>query len=125
MKRNVMTLFISISNYSELFGETTNHMILLMVFVMALVPQIIRPDTLEGGVRLLGSVHLLKGLCDLEGMTPEGFFTNFDTNPGVLPNYFGEVSKDLGDIVEFYNLSFAELRAGKARSDRIFRIREY
>jgi hypothetical protein len=34
MKRNVMTLFISVANYSELFGKTTNHMILLMVFVI-------------------------------------------------------------------------------------------
>jgi hypothetical protein len=95
------------------------------VFVMALVPQIIRPDTLEGGVGLLSSVDLLKGIRDFEGMTIDEFFTNFENNPGLLPNYTREVSKDLEDIKYFYNLSFLEFRAGKTKSGRIFRIREY
>jgi hypothetical protein len=121
MKLNIMTLFICTANYNELFGEITNHMTLLSVFVMALVPEIIRPNTFRDGV---GS-DLFKGIRDFEGMTPDEFFTNFSDNPGVLPKYFGEVSYDLRDIVDFYNLSFAELRSGKTKSDRIFHIREY
>jgi hypothetical protein len=96
-----------------------------MVSVMALVPHIIRPDTLEGGVGLLRSTNLLKGILDFEGMTVDEFFAHFENNPGMLPNYTREVSKDLEDIRDFYNLSFAEFRAGKTKSDRIFRIREY
>ena len=70
-------------------------------------------------------MDLLKGIRDFEGMTIAEFYTNFENNLGLLPNYVREVSKDLEDIKDFYNLSFAEFRAGKTKSDRIFRIREY
>jgi hypothetical protein len=80
MKRNVMTLFISVANYSELFGETTYHMILHMVFVIALAPEIIRPTAMQG-------VELLKSSPDFETMTPDELFTTFAKNLGVLPKY--------------------------------------
>jgi hypothetical protein len=108
MKLNVMTLFICVVNYNELFGEVTNHMTLLMAFVMALLPEIIRPTTMN-------DVELLKGIRDFEGMTPNEFFTAFANNLNVLPNYAREVSEDLEDIVDFYRLSFVELRDRPAR----------
>ena len=118
MSLNVMTLLICTANYSILFGEITNHMTLLMVFGMALFPQMIDQTAILGA-------KLLKGLPDFEGMTPGELFTTFQNNLSVLPQFIGEASKDREDIVDFYHLSFEELRAGKTKSDRIFRIREY
>jgi hypothetical protein len=92
-------------------------MILHVMFVMALLPAIIQPNALEG-------IYLLKGIHDFEEMTPNEFYENLD-KISWLPKYIGEISKDLEDIGDFYHLSFVELRAGKTKKDRIFRIREY
>jgi hypothetical protein len=118
MRLNVMTLFICIGNYNELFQEITHHMALLLVFVMALSPEVIRPNMPQG-------VDLLDILPSFQGMTPGEMFTTFENNMSVLPSFIGEASEDREDIQDFYNLSFEELRAGKTKSDRIFRIREY
>jgi hypothetical protein len=56
-------------------------------------------------------------------MTPDEFFTHFEENP--FPGYIGELTKDREDIGHFYNLTFAELRAGETKSPWIFQIREY
>jgi hypothetical protein len=118
MKLNVMTLFTSVGNYYTLFKEITNHMTLLLMFVMALFPEVIPPEQIEGAI-------LLQGISSVEGMTPHEFFEAFENNLGVFPKFIGEVSKDLEDIKEFYLLSFVELHAGKTERDRITRIREY
>jgi hypothetical protein len=113
-----MTSFICAANYAKLFEEITNHMMLLTAFVTALFPKIIKSDAMEG-------VELLKGIHQFEGMTPTNFFETFENNTGVLPKFLREVSTDLADIADFYNLSFAELRSGKTKRDRILRIHEY
>jgi hypothetical protein len=118
MRLNVMTLLICTANYNRLFGEITHHMTLLMVFVMALFPKILKPTTILGA-------KCLDGLPDFESMTPNEFFDAFENNLSVLPKFIGEASKDLGDIKEFYLLTFVELRAGKTERDRITRIHEY
>jgi hypothetical protein len=118
MMLNVITLFICIVNYTELFGEMTNHMTLLSAFAAALFPEIIQPATMEG-------IELLKNLRVLQGMTPAEFFATFEEKLEALPRYAGEVSKDMEDIVDFYHLSFGELRAGQTKSNRIFRLPDY
>jgi len=119
MQMNVMTLFITVANYVQLFGETTDHITLFNVFVMALMPEIIRPTARKG-------IELLKGLHDFENMTPAQCFEVFENNMGVtLPRYLSEAAKDREDIVEFYNLSFLELRAGKTKRDHVRRIPNY
>ena len=118
MRLNLMTLFIAVVNYAELFEETTNHMTLLIVFATAVWPQLIRPNIAEGA-------QLLGGLRDFEHMTPSQLFEAFHEDVGTLTKYPGEASKDREDIIDFYHLSFAELHEGQTKSPRIFRIREY
>jgi hypothetical protein len=118
MNLNMTTLLLCVSHYHDVFGELTRHMWLHIMFVMALLPEMIVPTTSEG-------IYLLKNIRDMSGMTPSEFFTLFEENTGLFPGYIGELTKDREDIGHFYNLSFAELRAGETKSPRIFQIREY
>jgi hypothetical protein len=118
MRINIMALFMCVSHYHDLFGETTSHMVLLLMFVMTLSPELIEPTAMQ-------ATELLEGIHDMESMTPREYFTIFEENIGMLPGYIGERSKDLADIIDFYNLSFSELRAGKTKSTRILHIRDY
>ena len=118
MKLNVFTLAICAANYNKMFGEITSHMVLLPVLVMALFPEMIKPAAVEGAT-------LLDGISSFEGMTAGELFETFENNMSVLPNYVGELLKDLEDIKEFYLLTFVELRAGKTKRDRTLHIREY
>jgi hypothetical protein len=118
MKLNVLTLSICTANYNKLFEEVTHHMVLISVFVMALFPEMINKTAIEGSM-------LFNGIPSFESMTPNEMFSTFQDNMNVLPKFIGEAVKDLEDTREFYQLSFAELRAGKTKRDRIFRIREY
>ena len=57
-------------------------------------------------------------------MTPSQFFETFEDNSQMLPTFYSEASKDLEDIIDFYSLTFSELRAGVTKSPRRIRIPE-
>jgi hypothetical protein len=116
--QNIMNLFISVVNYVSLFKQNTNHMILFQWFIMALRPNFLKQDIPQGS-------ELVKLMHNIENLTPEEYFEIYWENAqGLLP-IAGEKAKDLEDIKDFYRLTFAELRAGKTKSSRVFRIREY
>jgi hypothetical protein len=115
MMLNVMTLFIAIANYTELFRECTSHMILYQAFIMSLSPAIIKKDGPMAD-------ELLRNAELVQASTPRAFFEWFKENLGSLPKFSGEVAEDLRDIMHFYHLSFAELREGKTESPRIFKL---
>ena len=118
MMINVMTLFIAAVNYGTLFRQHTNHMMLLHGFVMNLVPQIITPpEALKS--------DFLKSVTMMQTMTPSRYFETFEENPQALPQFHSEAAKDLQDIIDFYSLSFSQVRAGETKSTRIiYRIPE-
>jgi hypothetical protein len=118
MMINATSLFVCIVNYQKLFGELTNHMLLFHIFMLNIWPQILKPE-------VIGSAELLKSLKMTEGMTPREFFKTFEDTGQVLPMFFRELSKDLEDTVDFYHLSFRQLRRGETKSARIFKISEY
>jgi hypothetical protein len=118
MRANILPLSICSANYNELFGEFTAHMWMYALFVMALYPKIVNSRSIVG-------TKVLEELPSFEGMTPGEFFDKVQDNPSTFPGFVGEASKDRADNLDFYYLSFAELRAGKTKSDRIFYIREY
>jgi hypothetical protein len=119
MMMNASSIFICLANYSKLYGELTKHMLLFYVFMLNIWPQLLKPEAAE-------TPALLKAAEMTQGMTPGEFFKLFDEqNHVLLPGFYGEVSKDLDDTVDFYHLSFYELREGQTKSSRIFRIREY
>jgi hypothetical protein len=117
MMLNVMTLFIAIENYVKLFGERTDHMMLFLVFVMNLSPEIINKEA-------EAKVNLQAGLRMTQSMTPKIFFECFEENSHMLPKFYSEVSKDMQDIIDFYHLSFSQLRAGETKSPKLLRIPE-
>jgi hypothetical protein len=102
MMINVTMLFLCIENYAELFGEFTDHMRLFRVFGLNIFPQALEPEALVFKTN--------------EGMTPGEFFKTFDENRQMLPKFNQELSKDLEDTVDFYHLSFRQLRAGETKS---------
>ncbi len=112
---NVIALFISAANYEQLFGERTHHMTLIFVLAFALFPQAIIPADVRG-------MELLKGVRDMQSMSPEFFFQTLEEHPEALPNFLPERLRDLQDLGHFYNLTFQELREGKRESPRIFRL---
>lgn len=119
MMLNASALFLCIANYSKLFGQLTKHMLLFYVFMLNIWPQLLKPEA-------AGTPELLKATEMTQGMTPSEFFELFDEKSHVmLPGFYREVTKDLEDTVDFYHLSFYELREGKTKSSRIFRIPEY
>lgn len=117
MRLNVITLFICVANYNELFGQITNHMVLLMAFAVTLLPELIDPIKAQDTP--------LASIADFGTMTPDEFFTMFAQNLSMFPKYAGEASKDREDIFDFYHLSFAELRAGITKSNRLIQIHDY
>ena len=64
----------------------------------------------------IGTTDALKALKMGEGMTPGEFFKTFDENRQLLPKFNQELSKDLEDTVDFYRLSFRQLRVGETKS---------
>jgi hypothetical protein len=112
MMMNVMQLFIAIANYTALFSETTNHMILFYVFTLNLLPQWIHPEFAK-------KAELLKIIGHSQSMTPARFFELFEENSSSLPHFHTERANDLQDIIDFYEISFAGLRAGKTKSERV------
>jgi hypothetical protein len=60
MRLNITTLFMCVFHYHDVFGELTRHMMLHLAFVMALLPEMIPPNTSQGKC-------LLKGIRDFEG----------------------------------------------------------
>jgi hypothetical protein len=116
MMLNVMQLFIAIANYTALFAETTDHMILFHVFTLNLSPQLIHPESLKKN-------ELLKALRQTQHMTPGEFFDLFEQNTVSLPRFHAERAKDLQDIIDFYEISFTGLRNGETKSQkRIYRL---
>jgi hypothetical protein len=108
MMENVFVLFLCTVNYAELFGEFTDHMRLFLAFNLNICPRMLKPD--------VGASELLKSLKMAEEMTPGEFFRAFDENRQLLPKFNQELSKDLEDTVDFYHLSFRQLRAGETKS---------
>src|ERR1700722_19676004 len=116
MMMNVMQLFVAIANYAALFSETTNHMILFHVFTLNLSPQLIHPEFAK-------KTELLKIIGQSQSMTPSKFFELFDENSSSLPHFHTERANDLQDIIDFYEISFAGLRNGEAKSQkRVYRL---
>ncbi len=116
---NVMNLFITVVNYQYMFGECTNHMAApLLIFVAALMPKIIVPTDVRG-------VELLKGVHDMQSMTPADFFQTFQEHPEALANFYPEAAKDVADVMDFYHLTFQELQEGKRKSPRLFKLPSY
>jgi hypothetical protein len=112
---NVMNLFITVVNYEHMFSELTQHMLLFQIFIFALMPEMIVPTDIRG-------VELLKGVRDMQSMTPGDFFRTFEEHPEALPNFYPEASKDVEDLTHFYHLTFRELREGKRTSPRFFTL---
>jgi hypothetical protein len=115
---NAMNLFITVVNYEHMFGERTHHMRLFLMFAVALMPQIIVPADIRG-------VEFLKGVRDMQGMTPSEFFRTFKEHPETLPNFYQEAAKDVEDLTDFYHLTFSELREGRRKSPRVFKLPSY
>jgi hypothetical protein len=115
MMLNIMTLFIATANYQKLFAEQTDHIKLFLLFVMYISPEIINAIT-------PALVDLQKSISAMQYMTPGSFIDTFEENAQVLPQYYPEVSKDLSDIIDFYNLSFSELRAGETKTARTLHL---
>ena len=118
MKLNTLPLSICCANYSQLFSKSTVHMWVYSIFVAALYPEIIKPTDILGA-------KMLKEIPSFEGITPREFFEVLQKDPSIFSRCIGEAANDRADIGDFYHLSFAELRSGKTKSHRIFRIREY
>lgn len=116
MMLNVLTLFTCIVNYGKLFSEQTDHMSLFLLFLQTLIPEIIHVDA-------PARKEILKNIASMQTMTPSRFFETFEENTHMLPRFNAEVTKDLEDIVDFYNLSFSELHAGKTENPRKFQLR--
>jgi hypothetical protein len=93
-------------------------MALFLTFAAALVPKIIVPEDIRG-------VELLKGVRDMQSMTPADFFRTFEEHRKALPNFYPEAAKDLEDVTDFYNLTFRELREGRRKSPRLFKLPLY
>ncbi len=115
MMLNVMQLFIGVANYVALFGETTNHMLLFFVFALNVSPHLVKPEGTHAS-------ELLKNLRSTEYSTPQDFFKIFRENAHVLPRFYAEQSKDLEDVIDFYHISFHDLRAGVRKSPRLIRL---
>ncbi len=112
---NVMQLFMSITNYRTIFQENTDHFTLFALFIFNLMPQIILPHD-DAGRQILKNVKLG------ETMTPNRFFELFEANSSALPKFWFEVSHDMEDVIDFYHLSFFELRMGETKSSRLLRM---
>jgi len=56
-----------------------------------------------------------------ETMTPKRFFELFEAN-SALPKFWFEVSHDMEDVIDFYHLSFLELRMGETKSSRLLQM---
>jgi hypothetical protein len=119
MMINISSLFICTANHSKLFGEVTDHMWLFLAFVMNLMPEIITPALTKL------APDLLKSLAASQGATPSEFFKLFEQNQSVLPRFGRELSEDLQDTIDFYHLSFRQIRAGVTESTPILRIPEH
>ena len=65
-------------------------------------------------------IDLFKTIAMTQTMTPRRFFELFEENAQALPKFYAEASKDCQDIIDFYHLSFTEIRAGETRSSRVF-----
>jgi len=74
-----------------MFGERTHHMLLFQVFILALLPEMIVPTDIRG-------VELLKGVRDMQGMTPADFFRTFEENPEALSGFWPEAANDVEDL---------------------------
>jgi hypothetical protein len=115
---NVLNLFITVVNHEHMFSERTCHMALFLTFISVLMPEIIVPTDVRG-------VELLKSARDMRGMTPADFFRTFEEHPEVLSNFYPEAAKDVEDLTDFYHLTFQELREGKRKSPRLFKLPSY
>jgi len=58
----------------------------------------------------------------MQGMTPSEFLQIFKEHPEWLPNLYQEVTKDIEDAIDFYHLTFNELREGRRQSPRVFKL---
>jgi hypothetical protein len=103
MSSNVMALFCAVTNYVDLFGERTAHMLLFQTFVMNLMPDILVPS--------LQTAPLISTFEKLQAMTPHSFFKTLEEIPEMLP-LPSERAEDIKDVIDYYHLSFQEIRAG-------------
>jgi hypothetical protein len=111
---NVMQLFMACMNYRAVFDETTDHVTLFAIFMFNIMPQVIIPDGI--------GKEIIKNVKATESMTPKAFFEAFEGNSEMLPRFWIEASKDMQDVIDFYNLTFLELRMGRTKSLRLFRL---
>jgi hypothetical protein len=108
MMSNVMGLFICTVNFFKLSRVYTNHMALFVLFVQALMPNVVKlpPDK-----EFLYS-EVIKGIGP---MSPSLYFKMIaDNEVQFYPKLSDERSVDLQDIAPFYSTPFAELRLKRA-----------
>lgn len=105
---NAMQLFVASMNYRSVFEEATDHITLFAFFMFNIMPQVIIPD----GIGL----EIIKSVKATQSMTPKSFFEAFESNSHMLPRFWAEASTDMQDVMDFYYLSFSQLRAGKPRA---------
>jgi hypothetical protein len=111
---NVMQLFMACMNYRSVFDETTDHITLFAIFMFNIMPQVIIPDGI--------GKEIIKSVKATESMTPNAFFEAFKSKSEMLPRFWIEASKDMQDVIDFYHLTFLELRMGRTKSPRLIRI---
>jgi hypothetical protein len=115
MTRNLMDLYVAIANYTSLFAEKTNHMVLFQIFVLQVFPDIIIPPEHLRSVYAQGSI-------ESQNMTPREFFDLLKQRDDLLPSYHLERLQDLKHLGDFYSLTFSELRRGVNKNPRVLRV---
>jgi hypothetical protein len=103
VRLNAITLFACVANFGAVFGETTDHMRLIIALNSMLFPDILKEETLPAEFK--------KALDSLANTTPADMFDIIQEFKAlVLPNLSSERTADLADIGDFYDTPFAELQ---------------
>jgi hypothetical protein len=107
VQRNVLTLFITVTNYGAVFGRFTDHMLMFIGFMHLLVPHTFRITTAEVPEDVArGDVPV--------SITPAQFFESFGlAMKAVLPMYEQERIEDLQDNPPFFDTPISELQKRK------------
>ena len=97
VRLNAITLFYCVANFGAIFGETTDHMRLILSLNSALFPEIFKQKTPPMTFR-----ESMRGLADSTPSEMLDAMNEFITL--VLPNFSEEKKADLADIGGFYEL---------------------
>lgn len=104
MQLNILSLFLCITNFQSIYNRTTDHMVLFLGFIQALLPNVLKvpPNMIAEHVEAMEAV---------ESMTPKQYFATITENDTRLfPKLSEERTADLQDIATFYSTSFKRIR---------------